>query len=72
MTYCISKLCLQIDFNSVVFFFILFSQSDGIAQTKLLAAKHTEEAVKLLQHFTSSDFQKSLVQVTEQLLTRQK
>ncbi|KAK7092512.1 all trans-polyprenyl-diphosphate synthase PDSS1-like [Littorina saxatilis] len=50
----------------------LVAKSDGIEQTKILASEHTKEAVRLLQHLTSSNVQQALMRLTQELLTRQK
>ncbi|KAL8622018.1 hypothetical protein ACOMHN_035546 [Nucella lapillus] len=50
----------------------LVAKSEGIEQTRMLASKHTQEAVRLLQQLTSSPLQHTLVALTQTLLTRQK
>ncbi|XP_076437185.1 all trans-polyprenyl-diphosphate synthase PDSS1-like [Babylonia areolata] len=50
----------------------MVAKSDGIEQTKLLASKHTQEALRLLQYLNPSTIQHALVTLTQRLLTRQK
>lgn len=47
-------------------------QSDGVRQTRVLAEKHCEEAVRLIQQLTDSPARRGLIRVAELVLSRNK
>ncbi|XP_064594910.1 all trans-polyprenyl-diphosphate synthase PDSS1-like [Liolophura sinensis] len=50
----------------------LVKQSDGVRQTRMLAEKHCEEAVRLIQQLTDSPARSALIRVAEIVLSRNK